>query len=306
MTDEVIATQEVVETPVTGADTTAVKTEAATSVDGVSALLNDGDVPDTKPTATWPTDWREQLAGSDEAFLRQLKRYSSPNTFAKGFLERESLIRSGKVKRDMPDGADEKAMAEWRKEQGVPDNPNAYKVPEIEGHQWTDADKPVLGQFFEYAHKSGLPQSAADVAVSWYANAQREAVAAQIEADRAASAEAMNALAGEWGAELKANKTLAVRYLGTVPELGISVAEFRGPDGRRLGDIPEFVRWAADKGREFYGDAAFIGSNGSSTIGDEKAALEQLMKTNFEEYERSGGPAKMRKIIDTELSRGKR
>lgn len=287
---------------VAGSEAKAGQEVAAKPEDALAALMAD-DTPATKEAPKFPEDWREQMAGGDEAALKLLKRYSTPSNAARALVEAREKIAKGSRIEKPSDPADEKAMAEWRKAAGVPDKPEAYQMPKVTGFEWSDIDKPVVGQFFEFAHKEGLPQAAADVALKWYADFQTQQVAAMAEADKGAKEEALNMLAGEWGADLRANTTLATKFLEKIPGLGRGIAEFRGPDGRRLGDSPDFIKWAADQGREFFGDSTFIGANGSATMGDRKAALEQLMKTNFEEYERTGGPAEMRKILELELAR---
>ena len=53
------------------------------------------------------------------------------------------------------DGADEDAAA---RPAIVPEDANGYVLPEIEGHQWSEADAPVLESFFSHAHATGMPQ----------------------------------------------------------------------------------------------------------------------------------------------------
>jgi hypothetical protein len=237
-----------------------------------------------QPAPTWPDDWREQLAGGDEAFLRQLKRYSSPSTFAKGWKEREDLIRSGKVKRDAPDPSDAKAMAEWRKEQGLPDDATGYKPPEIKGAEWTDADKPILAQFFEHAHKENLPQSAVNSALTFYKQLEQQAEQARAEADRAALDGAEDALIREWGGEFKSNLVMAKRFVSEVPGVGENWSEYRGPDGRRLGDNVEFVKWAADAARQRFGDVTFASGDTERRHSSELESIENIMKTDIDRY----------------------
>lgn len=255
----------------------------------------------------WSDDWRERMAGGDETLLRQLKRYSSPATFAKGFKERDDMIRSGKLKRDMPDASDEKALAEWRKEQGIPDDPSGYKLGDAIVGRLTDEDKPVLATFTEFAHKKGLPNNAVEVAAEWYVS-QMDAIAEKrTQIDNEARETAEDFLRKEWApGEFKANMNLAKRFIEDIPGVGSSWAEFRGPDGRRLGDIPEFVMAMADKARDHYGDAVFSSSDSEAKHTARKDEIERIMRTDINAYRADPKLAQeYEAILDRELKRKK-
>lgn len=289
------ATADTTTTPETTPDTTATGAEAAAATDTTTE--------EKVVTPTWPEDWREQLAGGDEAFLRQLKRYSSPSTFAKGFKEREDLIRSGKLKRDMPDPSDEKAMAEWRKEQGIPDKPDGYKLPDPVVKRLTDEDKPVLASFLEFAHGKGAPPAVVEIASEWYINQMEAAAEQRAMADQEATRAAEDTLRADWGVEYRANLTLAKRALDGIPGVGRSWADYRGPDGRRLGDNPDFIQWAADMGRQSFGDAAFATPDGEARLNSRKAELEKMLRTDYDGYFKGGHDKEYRDILEREQKR---
>jgi hypothetical protein len=254
----------------------------------------------------WPDDWRERLAGDDAAFLRQLKRYSSPTTFAKGFKEREDLIRSGKVQRDMPDPADEKAVAEWRKEQGIPDDPTGYVLPETITKRLVDADKPMLANFTEFAHKNNLPPSFVEKGAEWYTTLSEQVAEKQVADDTAASEACEDALRKDWAhGEFKANLTLGKRFMESIPGIGASWTEARLPDGRRLGDIAEFVAWSADMGRERFGDSVFASPDAESRHSNRLQEIEALMKSNYQEYLHKGLQDEHMKLLERESKRRK-
>ncbi|KAA3527053.1 hypothetical protein GOZ96_04750 [Agrobacterium vitis] len=252
---------------------------------------------------TWPEDWREKLAGDDEAFLKQLKRYSSPTTFAKGFKERESLIRSGQLKQAKPDGTDEKAMAEWRKDNGVPDDPTGYKVPDDVAKFLTDGDKPIVSAWFEDAHAAGFNQEQAQRGLEWYAKTLSNIEEQQAAADNQAKNAAEDALRKEWShAEYKANTTLAARYLANTP-LGEQWADLRTADGRRLGDSPDFVMWAADQGRQSFGDVAFATGESDRKFAARKDEIESVLKTDINRYFKEGLDKEYAEILKTDEKR---
>lgn len=252
----------------------------------------------------WPDDWRERLAGGDEDLAKVINRYGSPKGVAKALKEAQALIRSGKIKRDMPDASDEKALAEWRNEQGIPDDPTGYKLPEVVTKRLTDADKPVLADFTAFAHAKGAPQSAVDIAAEWYVNSLENMEAERIAADTAAAEAAEDALRKDWAhGEYKANMTLAKRFIEGIPGVGQNWSEARLPDGRRLGDMPEFVAWAADQGRAAFGDAAFASPDTAQRHQARKTEIEQTMKTDIRKYYESGMDKEYEQILERESRR---
>lgn len=257
-----------------------------------------------EPAGDWPDDWRERLAGGDEDIANAIKRYGSPKGVAKALKEAQALIRSGKVKRDMPDPSDEKAVAEWRKEQGIPDDPSGYKLPEVVTKRLTDADKPVLASFTEFAHAKGAPQSVVDIATEWYVNSLENMEAERVQADTAAAEQAEDALRKDWAhGEYKANMTLAKRFISEIPGVGEEWSEARLPNGRRLGDLPEFVAWAADQGRAAYGDAAFASPDSASRHTARKDEIEKIMKTDIDRYWSEGLDKEYNVILERETKR---
>lgn len=257
-----------------------------------------------EPKGVWPDDWRDQLAEDDKDVRKLLDRHSSLKSLVKKLVEQDKMISSGKIKRDMPDASDEKALAEWRKEQGIPDDPAGYKLPEVVTKRLTDADKPVLASFTEFAHAKGAPQAVVDIATEWYVNSLENMEAERIAADTAASEAAEDALRKDWAhGEYKANMTLAKRFIEGIPGVGQNWSEARMPDGRRLGDLPEFVAWAADQGRSSFGDAAFANPDTAQRHQARKTEIEQTMKTDINKYYESGMDKEYTQILERESRR---
>lgn len=258
-----------------------------------------------KPSAI-PDNWRELAAGNDEDMLKLLKRYGSMQGVTKALKEAQATIRSGKLKRDMPDPKDEKAMAEWRKEQGIPDDPTGYKLPDSVTSRMVDADKPLLSSFTEIAHAKNLPPAAVEVAAEWYVDMMEQSEAARKEADEAAATQCDDDLRGVWSRdEYKGNKVLAKRFIESVPEIGDALTEARLPDGRRLGDIAGFVQWASDKGRQEFGDTVFASADSEARHNSRKAEIEGIMKTDIDRYHAEGLDKEYVAILDKEAKRRK-
>lgn len=289
-------------------DKTAV-TDTAVTDTTTTADDKGGDQTADKPAL--PDNWRElglEAAGFNkeqkDRAEKLISRYGSLGGVVKALLEKDDFIRSGKIKRDMPDPKDEKAMAEWRKEQGIPEKPEGYQLPEPLQKRLVDDDKPILSNFMERMHgKNWTPQQIQD-GVEWYADFQ-EQIAEQIsQRDEQAKEEADNALRDNWSRdEYKGNLTLAKRFWDST---GIeALSEARLPDGRKLGNVPEFIMFSSDKGRESFGDVVFSSGDAETKFNNRKAEIEKIRNTDFERYEREYA-AEYRTILEKELQRGKR
>lgn len=258
---------------------------------------------DEKPAAL-PDNWRELAAGENEDQLKLLKRYGSLSGVVKALQEAQNTIRSGKIKRDMPDPKDEKAMAEWRKEQGIPDKPEGYQLPEPITKRLVDEDKPILASFTEFAHSKNAPPAFVEMATEWYVNLQEQMAEQISQRDAKAFEEADDALRDNWARdEYKGNLQLAKRFWEAAGVEGLS--EARLPDGRKLGNIPEFIMWSSDKGRNEFGDVVFSSGDAETKFNNRKAEIEKIRATDFETYEREYA-AEYQQIIATELKRAKR
>ncbi|TGR84536.1 hypothetical protein EN866_33270 [Mesorhizobium sp. M2D.F.Ca.ET.223.01.1.1] len=286
--------------------TTAATTEATTTSDAGKTAVEkaaSGEAEKTEAKSPWGDNWREEMAGGDDDVAKAISRYGSPKGVARALREAQVAIRSGQQRLPKPDPKDEKAMAEWRKAEGIPDDPTGYKLPEAVQKRLVDEDKPILSSFTEFAHAKGARPDVVDIAAEWYIDMAEAAQAKQVEADKIASEEAEDALRKEWAhGEYKANTTIAKRWIEGVPGLGAKWAEAR-VDGKRLGDIPEFVAWAADMGREKFGDVAFTNSDSERKHTARKEEIEKIIGTD--EYYEKGLDKEYAAILERELKRRK-
>ena len=156
--------------PVAGA-----KDETSADDDGLGL---DEEAADGKAPAAWPDDWREKVAAAannDPKIAAQLKRFGSFDAYIKSTIALRQKMSSGEYKRAaLPADASEAEKAEWRKDNDIPDNPDGYGLPQVKGHEWTDADKPIVGDFLKDLHAAGTPKAIANQALAWYAKFQTQ------------------------------------------------------------------------------------------------------------------------------------
>lgn len=306
-----------VKTPATGADQNADKSPPAvngsanTSAD--DSLLSDalgGDEKADKPvtvTAKWPDDWRVQMAGGDEKLAKRLERFTDPSKVTASWLSAEQKISSGEFKKQLPENATDEQKAEWRKSNGIPDTPDKYQLPAIEGMEWNDTDKQLAGKFFEQMHAADAPQPVVDAALKAYTQLISEAQVQRSEQDKAFRLENEDKLRAELGNEFRAQINVYQRVLNdteVLPDgLGPVLAQARDADGNRLINNAAVAKFLINLGLDRYGDGAMISGDAKQTMASEKESLEKLMKTNFAEYVKADGPKKYAAILQREAGR---
>jgi hypothetical protein len=285
--------------------TTAATTEAAKTADTATTALDkgsSGEAEKTEAKSPWGDNWREEMAGGDDDVAKAISRYGSPKGVARALREAQAAIRSGQ-RTAKPDPKDEKAMAEWRKAEGIPDDPTGYKLPDTVIKRLVDEDKPVLNSFTEFAHKKGARPDVVEIASEWYVEMAEAAQAKQLESDKIASEEAEDSLRKDWAhGEYKANTTIARRFIEGIPGVGARWAEAR-IDGKRLGDLPEFIAWAADMGREKFGDVAFTSSDSEKKHTARREEIEKIIGSD--EYFEKGLDKEYAAILEKDLKRRK-
>jgi hypothetical protein len=251
--------------------------------------------------ADFPDDWRAKMAGDDKAALKRLERFKTPADLAKSYLEADKKLTSGKVgtAEPAPDGTkDPDGLKAWREANGIPADPTGYELPKPVLDRMTDADKPVLASFTEFAHKANLPPSAVQVAANWYVEQQEAAFEAQQATDAKLKEEVQDELRAEYGQEFRANTTMAKRLAeeAGVPDLLEAripnEARFGENAGKKIGNVLSFVKGLVDIAAQKYGDVSFAGGEAASKTQSEREQIETVMNNDFAAYD---GNAAMKK-----------
>lgn len=309
----------VTETPANDAavDDKGDKAKAEAPKDDVAAdvVADDKGAPDVgdktkdaeEPSIALTDEVRAAIAGDDADLKKLLGRYTSFKTMAQALKNAQAKLRSGKSDADlvMPDPKDEKAMAEYRRARGIPDDPTGYVLPEAVTRRMTDDDKPGIAAFTEKAHAKGAPQAAVDLALDAYFDMVEDMQAQRLANDKAAGSATEETLRADWGAEYKGNIKLAQSYVETIPGLGINFAVARLPDGSRLVDNPEFVTWAAEMGRMEFGDPVFANGDAEQRHNSRKTEIEGILKTDRNRYFKEGLDKEYGEILAKEEKRRK-
>lgn len=247
-----------------------------------------------KAPATWPEDWREKLAGTDDKWLKELKRFTSPETFAKSQRALRQKLSSGEYKRAaLPADATDAEKAEWRKENDIPDKPEDYGVPEIKGYEWGESDTAIAGDFLSALHAANTPKPVAEAALKWYAKFQTQQVESRAEADRHYASAREDALRAEWGpGDYRPHVNLAKQMFNDDAFIGKDLREAFGearmPGGMRLTHHPDFIRFLATQGLEKKGTAGLISGEQGVRMGSRLDEIKKIRDTDIDRYYSDG------------------
>jgi hypothetical protein len=320
-------------TPVTGADpapTTAdtSKAETTTTTETTASdptksapkgdfIFDDGDDTDTPAAKDAPADksdtdktkdsalpenWREIMADGDEKLLARLKRFSHPSKVTKSWLSAEQKISSGEFKKGLPENPTPEQLAEWRTQQGIPEAPDKYVPPAIEGFEWGDADKPLLDAFFTDMHAANAPQAQVDAALKAYSKIVADAQVQRVEADKAFRVENEDRLRADLGAEFRPQMTLVKRALedadGPIPPaISQKLLSARDGDGNRIINDATTMKWLSELALNHYGPGAMISGDAKVSMTSRIDELRNLMKTDFRKYIETGGDKEYGKLL---------
>jgi len=272
-----------VETTTTAAETTqTTETKPETILETAGGEEKEVAVP-----ATWPDDWRARMAGKDEATLKRLGRFTSPENVFKSFLQLEKKLSSGEAKQGLPENPTPEQVAEYRKANGIPEKADDY-FSNLDGLVIGDADKPGLTAFAERMHSLNAPPAVVKEATKWYYETIEQQQAQAAEEDAQFRAETANTLRQEWGNNYKGNISLALSILDTAPPgLKENLLGARLADGRTLGDHPDALRWLTQLAHEINPASTVVPNAGASAgqaMTDEIASIEKRQREDRAGY----------------------
>jgi hypothetical protein len=277
---------------------------------------------DAKPTATWskerdaaadayiakiekklsvdkdgkPLSARQKTAAIDDArekFLAVMARYKTSDAAFAALYEQHRKISGGKLKAALPEDHTDEELAAWRKDNGIPEDAKGYKLPKVQGDEWTDADKPGVDKLLARLHEKNASQEQVDATLTTYKELVAEAKQAQVERlrtiDRADAQETQEFLRKEFEDSYKDTMTVFKRLFKdqeVFPDgAGHVLAEARDPaTGQRLIHNPVIAKFFADYARNHYGDGNFITGDQQAAANTEEQELINLMNTDIDAY----------------------
>jgi hypothetical protein len=234
------------------------------------------------------TDWRKEVAGTDDKLLKRLERYQDPKAAVSALISLQNELSSGKYKRaDPPANATPEQLNQWRTENGLPAEAKGYLENLPDGLVIGDDDRPIFEDFAASLHKVNADPKVAHATVAWYNGFQQKQEAAIAQADASNAAATQAALKQEWGADYQANVNLRAQILSTAPaEVQEAFKTARDADGTLLGEHPHISRWLVAMQREINPTATIIpaGIDAAKSLETEIASLKTLMAKPGSEY----------------------
>lgn len=276
----------VVDTPIDTPAPAAAPAPAVSEAPAPANLAADTPVaPAAEVKPTWPDNWRDILAGGDEAFRKQLERMTDPTQVAKNYRELEKKKGTGELKKSLPEGATPEEITNWRKENGIPADHAGY----LEGLQLPsgmaigEADMPIVDGFLKRMHDQNTPPAIAQQALSYYYEAVQQQADELAQRDAQLHQSAQDELRADWGNEYRMNvgavKSLLTNKFGE--EVASSLYTARLADGSVLGNNPAVLKGLAQIAREIDPAATVVPgvTNAPAAIESEIAQIESKMGT---------------------------
>lgn len=249
-------------------------------------ILNNDNGDDKKITspAKFPDDWRDQLAGGDDKFRKQLERYQSPESLAKAYRELQAKLSSGEYKSTtLPENPTDQEISAWRKENNVPEKIDDYLNDLPSGIVIGDDDKERVNSFLESMLGKNVPKEYVQSAIEWNQQMIEQEMVARHERNQTAQAQAEDSLRQEWGPEYRRNINLINGMLDSLPkEAKNSFINAQTPDGVSIFNNPLVAKWMVDLARAANPVATVVpGANNPQAITEEIATLEKRMKDDY-------------------------
>jgi hypothetical protein len=240
---------------------------------------------------TWPNTWREEFAGGDEKQMARLQRFTTPKDIFASYRALEQRLSAGELKAVTPfpkDGKPEEQSA-WRKEQGLPEKPEAYDLTFDDGLVIGEEDKPFVDNFLKAAHAANYTPSQVKEALRFhYANQEAQAEARE-QADADLARKTIDALRLEWGGDYRTNMNGISALLDTAPA-GVKdkLKNSRTADGTPLMSDPDTLKFLVGMFRTI-NPVTTIGISGDDAavakgIDAELDSIKETMRTNRAKY----------------------
>lgn len=272
--------------------------------------------PAKEPELDWREEWAKKAANGDEKaakrHLKTLERFKNQSDVFGSFNELRAYISEGGLVKVPGKDATDDEIASFRKAMNVPDEPAGYleNLKLDNDAVLGDADKPIVESFAAALHETNAPPEVVNQAVNWYFR-QQEAIAEQRDEDDDAfktqsTAELKEELGGAYKRSLNAisaNFSMAPGGPDIENESALypRLLAARYPDGRLVGNDPDFIRWQVALAREINPTMTVMdGSDGGSrSIDAEISDIENLMRTDRRAYNKDvAKQARYRELLD--------
>jgi hypothetical protein len=240
---------------------------------------------------SYPADWREKWSGGDEKELKRLQRFTSPDAVFKSFREIETKFSTAKLRTELPANPTPEQIAEYRRENGVPEEPTKY-YDGIKNVVIGEEDRPIVNKFLEKMHGANASVPVVEAALSAYYAIQEEQQAADIDAQKLYRTEQEDILREAWGtADFRSNLNAIRNTMASMPDsLKEGLESWVDHNGNLLMNNAEFLQWIGSVSRELNPAGVVVpGGSGDQmqNIDQELAKFGEMRRSNIDAWSRN-------------------
>lgn len=213
--------------------------------------------------------------------LARLKRFPSLHDALDWAFNSDKKIADGSYKKPLSDKATPEEVAEYRKINGIPEQPDGYIENLADGLVVGDDDRPAIDFFAKRFHDANLTEAQGKALIKGYYDMVDEQEGLRQQANLAAKEEAETTLKAELGPEYTASLNMINAMVATMPEeLQAELYQSTKPDGSQIMNNPAMLKWMAQtaKALNFSGTALPSGQQSAKTLTDEISQIEAAMK----------------------------
>ena len=243
------------------------------------SIINTPEPSPNDAPAAWRDDWRQEMSGGDDKYLKQLERLNSPMDLAKSYKELQTKFSSQPVVVEKPNAdSTPEQLAAYRESIGMPEEASGYNLDFEDGTVIGEDIRPQLDGFLEYAHGSNMAPDDVKSTVGWFlkdVEAQTEKVSlANDEARINGTAE----LRSEWGGEFQGNMNAIQSLFTSAPEGTMdALLASAGPDVLKFANSPDNIRWLVGLAKELNPTATLV-PPGPDQAGSIDAEIDKISK----------------------------
>lgn len=238
------------------------------------------------------------MSGGDEKLAKELERYADPLAVNQARVEARRKIDSGVIKSKLADNATPEQIAEYRKENGIPEAPDKYDLALPNGVVIGEADKPLVDSFLQHMHGENATPAEVKRGLTWW-HKQQEALRVDNEnKDATFKQESTAELGKRYGGDFKRNISHVDRFLDEFPP-GVKdkVLGARLPNGRLAGSDPDYIDFLYQQALFRNPIATVMGGNSEAQVKAAETRLQELIKLSGDPnsaYNKGAGREKLR------------
>lgn len=241
----------------------------------------------------WPDGLLESMSAGDDKVKAMLARYKTPAAAAAALKSAQDKIRAGGAKQSYREDFTPAELTEWRKDNGVPETPDGYKIDDAGDLIIGDADKALIDDFIaSTAHQQNMRPEQVKAAVSFMIGKQAEMITSRALADQEGYQSTVSSLRDEYGASVDVAIGAANAALQFLPEpLSQFLTSGRLTDGTKAQYNVDIVKWLASMADERGISGTVVPKAGG---GSARSIQEQLAELRADpDYDRDSAKGRM-------------